>query len=428
MPERLVVIGNGMAAGRTLEELFARAPDRYQVTIFGAEPRVNYNRIMLSPVLSGESEYQDILIHDEAWYEAHDVTLHRGRKIVAIDRASREVVDADGARTGYDRLIIATGSVPFIIPVPGKDLPGVCAYRDLDDVEAMKAAARDGGRAVVIGGGLLGLEAAAGLARQGMKVSVIHLMPTLMERQLDPAAAKLLEAAIASRDIEVLCGANTKAIRGDDRVESVELEDGRVIPCSLVVMAVGIRPNVALAKDAGLDVGRGIKVCDGLATNDPNIFAVGECAEHRGNVYGLVAPLYDMGKVLAARLAGDEDAGYTGSITATKLKVTGIDLYSAGDFAEKDGRHEIVLRDEGAGTYRRLVIEEDRLVGAVLYGDTADGPWFFDLVRTNAAIDTMRDTIIFGEAFAPEPEKVAKPVRPMPARREKQRQEELEAA
>lgn len=401
--QRLVVIGNGMAAGRTLEELFARAPGRYDVTIFGAEPRVNYNRIMLSPVLSGEATFEEILIHDEDWYAKHRVTLRRGQPVVSIDRAGRYVVGADGQCVRYDRLIIATGSVPIIIPVPGNDLPGVRAYRDFDDVDAMKRAAKRGGKAVVIGGGLLGLEAAAGLAMQGMKVSVVHLMPTLMERQLDAAAAKLLQLAVENRDIQVVCDANTRAIMGVDRAEGVELEDGRILPCDLVVMAVGIRPNVALAEDAGLDVGRGIKVDDGLATSDPAIFAVGECAEHRGVCYGLVAPLYDMGKVLAARLAGDADAIYSGSVTATKLKVTGIHLFSAGDLAEKEGREEIVLRDDHGGTYRRLVIENDRLVGAVLYGDTVDGPWFFDLLRKQAEIRPLREALIFGDGFGPEP-------------------------
>lgn len=400
MAERLVVIGNGMAAGRALEELFARAPGLYDVTVFGAEPRVNYNRIMLSPVLSGEAAYEDILIHDEAWYAHHGVSLHRGREIAAIDRQNRRVVARDGTVAEYDRLLIATGSLPVIVPLPGNDLPGVHVYRDLDNVEAMVEASRLGGRAVVIGGGLLGLEAAAGLAARGMAVTVVHLMPTLMERQLDPAAGALLRRAVEARGIEVRCCASTTAIIGQDRAEAVRLADGSEIPADLVVMAVGIRPNIALAQTAGLAVKRGVLVDDAMATSDPAVLAVGECVEHRGACYGLVAPLYEMASVAAARLAGDDRALYEGSVTATKLKVTGIELFSAGEFAEGVERDEIVLRDEAHGSYRRLVLRNDRLVGAVLYGDTSDGAWFFDLVRAQTDIAPLRETLIFGETFA----------------------------
>ena len=296
--------------------------------------------------------------------------------------------------------MIATGSSPFIVPVPGHKLPGVVAYRDLDDVDAMLAAAEKGGSAVVIGGGLLGLEAAAGLKLRGMDVTVLHLMPTLMERQLDPAAGYLLQQAMEARGIRVICRANTRAILGEERVAAVALDDGTDLPADLVVMAVGIRPNAALARAAGLAVNRGLLVDDHLRTDDPAIFALGECVEHRGQCYGLVAPLFDMARVLAAQLAGDATAAYAGSITSTKLKVTGIDLFSAGDFAEGEGREEIVLRDAARGIYKRLVIQDDRLIGAVMYGETADGGWFFDLLRKETPIAEMRDTLIFGQAFA----------------------------
>ncbi len=397
-PEKLVVIGNGMAAGRTLEELFARAAGRFSVTVFGAEPRVNYNRIMLSPVLSGEKAYEDIIIHDDAWYAANGVNLVRGDAIVSIDRAGKTVTAASGKVTPYDKLIVATGSDPFVIPVPGHKLPGVVTFRDLDDVEKMQAAAAKGGHAVVIGGGLLGLEAAAGLQMKGMGVTVIHLMPTLMERQLDPSAGYLLQKAIETRGIEVVTQANTKAILGDTQVTGVELADGRVITADLVVMAVGIRPATGLAKAAGLSVERGVVVDDTMMTSDPDVYAVGECVQHRGACYGLVAPLYEMGKVLAANLAG-EAADYAGSVTSTKLKVTGIDLFSAGDFAEGDDRDEIVLRDPARGIYKRLVLKDDRIVGAVLYGETGDGSWFFDLLKKETDVAAMRDTLIFGQAY-----------------------------
>jgi len=395
---KLVVLGNGMAAGRVLEELFARAPDRYAVTVIGAEPRVNYDRIMLSPVLSGEKRFDDIIIHDDAWYARHDIDLKRGQTAVAIDRAARTVRTDAGLVESYDDLVIATGSRPILIPVPGAELSGVVTFRDLDDVEAMLAAAGRGGSAVVIGGGLLGLEAAAGLASKGMQVTVVHLMPTLMERQLDPNAAYLLQKAIEKRGIRILTGANTQAILGAERVESVRLEDGRTLPAELVVMAVGIRPNTVLAREAGLDVNRGILVDDHLRTSDDNVYSVGECVEHRGQCYGLVAPLYEMAKTLGATLAGDSVPGYTGSVTSTKLKVTGIDLFSAGDFSESDEKDEVVLRDPSRGVYKRVVLRDNRVVGAVLYGDTTDGSWYFDLLKKDADVGSLRDTLIYGQA------------------------------
>ncbi|KLK90806.1 nitrite reductase [Microvirga vignae] len=399
MPKKLVVIGNGMAAGRALEELFEHAPDAYEVTIFGAEPRVNYNRIMLSPVLSGEKAYEDILIHDDAWYEANGVTLHRGKQVVQIDRDAKCVRAADGTAADYDQLLIATGSLPFIIPIPGVSLPGVVTYRDLDDVNAMLAAAQKGGRAVVIGGGLLGLEAAAGLKAQGMDVTVLHLMPTLMERQLDPSAGYLLQRAMEERGIAVRCKANTHAILGETHVTGVKLDDGTELPADIVVMAVGIRPNAVLAKEAGLETNRGVLVGDDMRTSDPDVFAVGECVEHRGTCYGLVAPLYEMAKVVAAQLADDVTAAYTGSVTATKLKVTGIDLFSAGDFSEANDRQDIVLRDVARGIYKRIVLKDNRIVGTVLYGETADGSWFFDLLRKESDVSELRDTLIFGQSY-----------------------------
>ncbi|MBS0241286.1 MAG: NAD(P)/FAD-dependent oxidoreductase [Proteobacteria bacterium] len=404
--QKLVVVGNGMAPGRALEKLFEAAPGRYEVTIFNAEPRVNYDRIMLSPVLSGEKTFEEIVIHGDGWYVKNGVTLYKGHRIVEIDRAKKTVTSAQGVTAAYDRLIVATGSMPIVIPVPGHDLAGVLTYRDLDDVHAMLLAAKSGGRAVVIGGGLLGLEAAAGLKEQGMDVTVLHLMPTLMERQLDPAAGHLLQKAVEARGIRVITKANTKAILGSDirlgpaKVTAVELEDGTKLPAEIVVMAVGIRPNAAIAKAAGLEVKRGIVVDQTMRTSDPDIFAVGECAEAEGQVFGLVAPLYEMANVVAAQLAGDEGAAFKASATATKLKVTGINLFSAGDFADAKDREEIVLRDAARNIYKRLVLKGEKLIGAVLYGDTADGAWFFDLIRNARDISELRETLIFGPAFA----------------------------
>ncbi|MBP2459670.1 MULTISPECIES: nitrite reductase large subunit NirB [unclassified Rhizobium] len=398
MTEKLVIIGNGMAPGRMLEELFERAPGRFDVTIFNAEPRVNYDRIMLSPVLSGEKCYDDIVIHNDHWYASHGVTLHKGARVTEIDRQAKTVTSANGITAAYDKLVIATGSLPFIIPVPGHQLPGVLAYRDLADVEKMVEIAGAKGRAIVIGAGLLGLEAAYGLKRQGMEVTVIHLNPTIMDRQLDPPAAYLLEKALTERGIDIITKANTKRILGTDKVEGIELDDGRVITGAMVIMAVGIRPASSLAKDAGIAVNRGIVVDDGMMTSDPNVFSLGECAEHRGICYGLVAPLYEAARVLADRLIGGTSE-YHGSVVNTKLKVTGINLFSAGDFAEAPDREEIVLRDASAGIYKRLVLKDNRIIGAVLYGETADGSWFFDLMKRGTDISQMRDTLIFGQSY-----------------------------
>ncbi len=397
--QKLVVIGNGMAAGRVLDELFKQGAGAFEIVVFGSEPRVNYNRIMLSPVLAGEKSYEEIIIHNDDWYARHGVTLHKGETIVAIDRDAKQVTTATGRIETYEKLLVATGSTPFAIPVHGVTLPGVVTFRDLDDVDVMLRQAEKGGRAVVIGGGLLGLEAAAGLKAKGMEVSVVHLMPTLMERQLDPSAGYLLQKAIEKRGIEVHTGANTQAILGETKVEGVKLDGDRFLPCDMVVMAVGIRPNARLAREAGVTVERGVKVDDAMRTSDPDIYAVGECVEHRGQCYGLVAPLFEMAKVVAAQLCGDGAANYQGSVTSTKLKVSGIDLFSAGDFSQGDDDDEIVLRDPARGVYKRIVLRDNRVKGAVLYGETDDGPWLFDLLKKEADVESMRDTLIFGQAY-----------------------------
>lgn len=401
MSERphLVVIGNGMAGCRAVEEILARDAGKFRITIFGAEPRVNYNRIMLSPLLAGEKSFEDIVINGHDWYDENGIELVAGDPVTAIDRVAKTITAKSGRIESYDKLLIATGSDPFIIPVPGKDLPGVITFRDMDDVGAMLEAANRGGDAVVIGGGLLGLEAAHGLSLRNMKVTVIHLMPTLMERQLDEAAGWLLKDALEGRGQTILTGADTAEIYGEGKVEGVRLKDGREIPASIVVMAVGIRPATALAKEAGLAVGRGIHVDDDMVTSDPDILAVGECVEHDGNVYGLVAPLWDMCRSLADGLVA-EPKGYRGSVTSTKLKVAGLDVFSAGDFSGGEGCEDIVLRDATRGVYKRVIVKGDKVVGAVLYGDTADGNWYFDLLKKQEDVSDIRDALIFGQAFA----------------------------
>jgi nitrite reductase (NADH) large subunit len=398
--ERLVVVGNGMAGCRAVEEILARDPGRFDVTIFGAEPRVNYNRIMLSPVLAGEKTFDEIVINPAQWYDDNAITLVSGDKVVAIDRATQSVIAASGRIEPYDRLLIATGSDPFIIPVPGKDLDGVVTFRDLDDVDKMLGAADRGGSAVVIGGGLLGLEAAHGLNLRGMQVTVIHLMPTLMERQLDEAAGYLLRSELERRGQVMLTGSNTKEIVGEGgKVVAVRLEDGSEIPCDIVVMAVGIRPATGLAREAGLEVERGIVVDDHMVTSDPAVPAVGECVQHRGTCYGLVAPWWEMCRALADHVT-DAPTGYAGSVTSTKFKVSGIDLFSAGDFSGGEGCEDIVMRDAARGAYKRVIVKDDRVIGAVLYGDTADGSWYFDLMKKGEDVSPIREALIFGQAFA----------------------------
>ncbi|QPM91341.1 nitrite reductase large subunit NirB [Pseudooceanicola algae] len=396
--QKLVVIGAGMASGRVLEHLRDNAPEAFDITLFNAEPRGNYNRIMLSPVLSGEKTYAEIVTHDDDWYGQNAVTCRFGEKVISVDRA-RKVVIGEKGEVPYDKLIFGTGSSPFIIPLPGHDKKGVVAYRDLEDTNAMiEAGARPGASAVVIGGGLLGLEAAAGLRLRGMEVTVLHIATHLMERQLDEAAGYLLRKDLEKRGINVILQASTQEITGGDRAEAVHLADGTVLPCDIVVMAVGIRPAVQLAKDCGLTVNRAIEVDAQMQTSDPDVFAVGECVEYMGNVFGLVAPLYDQAKVLAKTLLGEADV-FRMKELSTKLKVTGCDLFSAGDFAEGEGREDIVFRDPGRGVYKRLVIEDDQLIGAVMYGDTADGNWFFGLIKDGTDVSEMRDNLIFGPAF-----------------------------
>ncbi len=402
---KLVMVGNGMAGVRTLEELLKIAPDLYDITVFGAEPHPNYNRILLSPVLAGEQTIDEIILNDWSWYADNHITLHTGFTVTDVDRVRRVVSatsqDGDVITAEYDRLILATGSNPFILPIPGKDLQGVLAYRDIADTQAMIDAAATYKHAVVIGGGLLGLEAANGLMKRGMTVSVVHVMPSLMERQLDDVAGKMLQKSLEDRGMRFLMGAQTKELVGnaEGRVASVKFKDGTEVPADLVVMAVGIRPNTALAEKMRLHVNRGIVVSDTLqTTTDARIYAVGECAAHRGIAYGLVAPLFEQGKVLANHLAEFGIGRYQGSLTSTKLKVTGIDLFSAGDFQGGEDTEEIVMSDPFGGVYKKLVIKNDKLVGACLYGDTVDGSWYFKLLRDGRSVSDIRDKLMFGES------------------------------
>ncbi len=396
---RLVMIGNGMAGVRTLEELLKLNEDLYEITVFGAEPHPNYNRILLSPVLAGEQTFDDIVLNDLDWYRKHDIQLLLNRRVVKIDRSRRIVTAEDGTQACYDRLLIATGSRPFVLPVPGNTLKGVIGYRDIADTRLMIDTATTHRRAVVIGGGLLGLEAANGLKLRGMDVTVIHNGQWLLERQLDKTSGQMLQAALERRGLAFRLNEQTEAFLGDElgQVQGVQFKGEAVIDADLVVMAAGIRPNMELAAQSGLPCDRGILVNDTLQTYDPRVYAIGECASHRGIAYGLVAPLFEQARVCANHLAQLGFARYQGSVISTKLKVTGIDLFSAGDFLGGEGTESIILSDPLGGIYKKLVIKNDVLVGACLYGDTADGNWYLQQIRENRGIDTIRNHLMFGE-------------------------------
>ena len=399
-PKRsLVVVGNGMAGMRTVEELQKLAPELYDITVFGAEPHGNYNRIMLSPVLAGDKQLDEIMLHAREWYREHGIALHAGDPVLKIDRRRRMVHARSGLQVPYDRLLLATGSTPFIVPVPGHQLPGVAGFRDIQDVDAMLEAARSGRRAVVIGGGLLGLEAANGLLRRGMEVTVVHLTDSLMNQQLDAPAALLLQGALERKGLRFMLSAQTAEIVGPDRVRAVRFKDGGELAADLVVMAAGIRPNIALAREAGLHCERAIVVDDTLQTYDPRVYAVGECVQHRSATFGLVAPIWEQARVCGAHLADAGVRRYVQQATPTKLKVTGVDLYSVGDFIGGEGSEDLVLRDPRRGIYKRLVLAGNRITGAVLYGEVQDGPWYFGLIQQRTDISAIRSQLLFGEAL-----------------------------
>jgi len=397
---KLVVIGNGMAGMRVVEELLKISPDLYDITVFGDEPYPNYNRIMLSPVLANEQTIDDIILNTREWYAENNIALHTEARINKIDRVKRIVTAENGETAEYDRLLIATGSKPFMPPIPGNGLDGVLGYRDIKDTNDMIAAAKKYKHAVVIGGGLLGLEAANGLSIQGMDVTVIHRNEWLLEKQLDKTAGIMLQKSLEAKGLKFHLNTNTETLVGNDegRVTSIKFKEGFELPADLVVFGVGIRPNYALAESAGIHCDRGIVVNDTMQTFDPRVYSVGECVNHRGISYGLVAPLFEMAKVCATHLANFGIGSYKGSVTSTKLKVTGIDLFSAGDFSGGDDTEEIVLHDAIGGVYKKLVIQDDKIIGAVLYGDTADGSWYFQMLRDGKPIHEIRDHLMFGQS------------------------------
>jgi nitrite reductase (NADH) large subunit len=412
--EPLVIIGNGMAAARLVEELSKRALGRYAIAVIGEEPKLAYNRVLLSSVLAKEVSHGDIELKPAKWWRDRGVTLLYGQSVVSIDADIRRVRLANGATLPFTQLVLATGSRPIRLNAPGMDLPGVMTFRDLGDVAAIEAAAANKAKVVVIGGGLLGLEAAYGVAKAGAQVSVIHLMDRLMERQLDARASAMLKKAVEDKGIAVYLNAETTGIKGEKQATAVVLKDGQEIAADLVVVAAGIRPNIDMARTAGLDIGRGIVVDDHMQTSKAGIHAIGECAEHRGIAYGLVEPAYEQARILAIRLAGETE-NYPGSVLATNLKVSGVNVFSAGDFLGAAGTEQILLSDPGLSTYKKLVIAGNRLIGAVLFGDTADGLWYLELIRSGTSIETFRDDLMFGRTMAERPmPKQRKPGVPLP--------------
>jgi len=400
MKEKLVVIGNGMAGMRAVEELLQSAPDEFDITVFGAEPHGNYNRIMLTPVLYGAKSLKDIMIHDHEWYKTNHITLHcgAGKKVIDVDRKKRHVVSEDGTQTQYDRLLIATGSSPYMVPIPGNDSEGVMGFRDIADVEAMIAKAETKQHAVVLGGGLLGLEAAHGLMKRGMDVTVVHRGNKLLSLQLDGAAAEMLKSELEQSGLTIQLGISIKEIISQDgHITRVILDDGSELPADILIMATGVRPNKQLAEKIGLHCEKGIIVNDTMQTYDPRIYAVGECVQHRGALFGLVAPVYEQAKVCANHLAEHGAAGYKTLTSATILKVTGIDLFSAGNFLGDESTEEITFRDYGLGIYRKIVLKDNKIVGIVMYGDTSDNAWYLTLLKENRDISSIRDQLIFGQ-------------------------------
>jgi nitrite reductase (NADH) large subunit len=396
--QKLVVIGNGMAGMRTVEEVLKLTPEKYDITVIGREPFGNYNRIMLSPVLSGEKSFDDILLHTPDWYIKNRITLLAGHTAVDVDRRRRQITTDKGFTLGYDRLVLATGSVPFIVPVPGHEHPDVISFRDIQDVERMLVESGSYKRIAVIGGGLLGLEAANGLNKRGMHVTVIHDMQHLMNRQLDSEASSLLRGALEKRGMHFLTGLATASIVANadtGKLEKIVFKDGQELATDLVVMAVGIRPNVHLARKIGMQVDKAILVNDTMQTYDPCIYAVGECVQHRGALFGLVAPLYEQARVCANHLAEMGIGRYINRATATTLKVSGVDLFSAGDFTDPEAE-VLVFRDPASGVYKKLLVKNDRVIGSVLYGDTNDGAWYFDLIREQRNVALYRESLLFG--------------------------------
>jgi len=399
MSETLVVVGNGMAAARLVDELSKVALGRYAIAVIGDEPRLAYNRVLLSSVLAGETASHDIELRPASWWGDRGVTLKYGCVATEIDVGRRELKIANEESIGFSRLVLATGSMPLRLNVPGADLAGVHTFRDSRDVDMLLTLAAQKRRVVVVGGGLLGLEAAYGLSKAGSSVTLLHLMDRLMERQLDAPAAELLKSLVERKGVRVLLNANTARLHGETRVEGIELSDGRRIDADAVVFAAGIRPNIALAKEAGIAVNRGVVVDDVMQTGAPDIFALGECAEHRGICYGLVEPAYEQARVLARHLAG-RTAAYSGSVVATNLKVSGVSVFSAGDFMGVDGSEAIVLNDVRHGTYKKLVISDGRLIGAVLVGDVGDALWYLELIRSGEPIARIRNRMMFGRLLA----------------------------
>ncbi len=375
----LVVVGSGMAAIRLVETLRRRG-DRRSIAVLGAERSLPYNRIMLSPLLSGETAWQHLVSHPAEWYEQNDIDLHLGCTVGSIDRDLRRVHCDNGTSLQYTDLVFATGSRAAMPPLPGIEMAGVSAFRDVQDVGCLQKAARLGGDAVVLGGGLLGLEAAVALAARGMRVTLVHRSAQLMNRQLDAVAAKYLQSAIEQRGVTVITGRAPISVKGEASATAVVLEDGAELPAQLVVVATGIAPVAELAQAVGLTVNRGIVVNANLQTGDEHVYALGECCELNGETVGLVAPIWQQVDVLAASLCG-ESVQFTAQPYVTMLKVSGIDVHTMGEIELADNARALTFQDRDQGVYKKIIVRDDKIVGALLFGDIADSQLFFNLIK-----------------------------------------------
>nr|WP_067285937.1 FAD-dependent oxidoreductase [Marinobacterium profundum] len=396
--QKLVIIGNGMATSRLLDELLSRNANAYQITVFGDEPGGAYNRIQLSPLLAGSTDRKSIQLKSSAWYKNHGISLHSNDAVIAIDREQQTVISHKGLRCEYDQLILATGSRPAQIPADNQALAGIFDFRTEQDVERILTQSARSHNALVIGGGLLGLEAADALAKKGLDVTLIHRGDWLMNRQLDACAGELLRAELALRGIRFVLGDEVSHFEGSEQLQGAVLKSGTRLDAQLAIIATGITPNCALARSAGLESGRGLRVDDLLRSSDARISALGECIEHRGRTFGLVAPIWEQARLLADRLVRGLATPYRDAPVPTKLKVSGINLFSAGEYLDAPELDSLTLGDSSSCVYRKLLLRDNRLVGVVLYGDVQDGQWYFELMQGQQKLGELLPQLIFGRA------------------------------
>jgi nitrite reductase (NADH) large subunit len=397
--QRLVIIGNGMIAGRLLEELHYFSPDQYKISVFDGEGFSNYNRIMLPEIISEKMTTKDLVVHDESWHAQRNIEFQKGVQVVEIDRDKKLVRTDRGHACEYDKLVLAVGSIPNGFSCPGNHLKGISTFRTLTDAVAITSLAKTCANATVLGGGLLGLEAGAVLCERGITTNIVHCDQILMNRQLNVSAATFLQRKLESKGLRISTATDVTEIIGSDRVQAVRLRSGDLIPCELLLLAIGIRPNTALARAAGLRTDHGIVIDRQMRTSDPDIYAIGECAELDGNSYGLLSPLHGMAKIAARHLAGDHLAEYGKATIFSRLKISGIDLFVAGNSVGRDSQRKLVFENKANGIYKQIAIKNDRIDGFILMGDIEDGPWFFKQMEEEVDVSADIENLIFGKGY-----------------------------